>query len=227
MTDSHEPARLMVWDLPLRAFHWALAVLFGAMWWTAEEGMLDLHRTAGYSVMALLLFRIIWGFAGSSTARFGSFVRGPRSVASYVRHEMLLRGGAPKFGHNPLGGWSVVAMLMLLMIQCLLGLFSVDVDGLESGPFSYLVEFDTGRLAAELHQIVFDALLVIVALHILAVIFHMAWRRQNLIRPMISGYFPWSSEEPGMARQPLRFGFAILAGSGLAVFAVVELFGRA
>lgn len=227
MTARREPVRYLVWDLPLRLFHWALAILLGVMWWTGEERMLDLHRIAGYSVIALLLFRIIWGFAGGSTARFGSFVRNPRSVGNYVRNEMLLRGGGPKAGHNPLGGWSVVAMLSLLLVQCLLGLVSVDVDGIESGPFSYLVEFDTGRIAAELHQIIFDAMLVIIALHILAVVFHLVWRREDLIRPMISGYGPSGGGDPGMAGQYLRLGIAILAGCGLAVFAMVEMFGRA
>jgi Cytochrome b len=227
MTAKPEPRRLLIWDLPLRLFHWALALLFGVMWWTGEERMLDLHRAAGYSVIALLLFRIVWGFAGSSTARFGNFVRSPRSVGNYVRNEMLLRGGARKAGHNPLGGWSVLVMLALLLIQCLLGLFAVDIDGLESGPFSYLVEFDTGRVAAELHHIIFDALVVIVALHILAVIFYLVWRRQNLVLPMISGHSPSISEDAGVTARSFGFGFAILAGCGLAVFAVVELFGRA
>lgn len=92
------------------------------------------------------------------------------------------------------------------MIQCLLGLFAVDVDGLESGPFSYLVEFDAGRVVAELHETVFNALLAIVVLHIVAIFFYLAWRRQNLIRSMISGQSIWTGELPVMVTNDSGLG---------------------
>jgi len=176
-----------LWDLPVRLFHWGLAAAFALAWWSAENGEMDWHRRAGYTIAGLVLFRLGWGLLGSSSARFGSFVRGPGAVIRYVRGDMLRRNAQGHGGHNPLGGWSVVIMLVLLALQVGLGLFSVDVDGLESGPFSYLVEFDTSRQAAELHELVFNILLAVVGLHIFAVLFHLVWKRENLVRPMVTG----------------------------------------
>ena len=205
--------RLRIWDLPTRLFHWTLVPLLAAAWWTAEERMLDWHRLAGYSIFALLLFRLIWGFTGSSTARFSSFAGGPAKVARYVRGHMFDRGAAPAPGHNPVGGWSVIAMITLLLLQVGLGFFAVDIDGMESGPFSYLVDFDTGRAAAEWHEIVFNIILALTALHVVAVLFYLVHRRDNLIGPMISGSRHWRGDAP-----PLRFVSAWVA---LAIFLLV------
>jgi len=176
-----------VWDLPTRLFHWLLALLIGIAWWTAENGVLVWHRRAGYCVLALLLFRVLWGFAGSTTARFAHFVRGPRAVVAYLR-ELPRRAPRAVIGHNPLGGWSVVAMLLALLTQVTLGLFAVDVDGIESGPLSYLVDFDTGRTAAQLHHVVFNALLALIGLHVIAVLFYLFYKRDNLLGAMIRGH---------------------------------------
>lgn len=176
-----------LWDLPVRLFHWGLAVAFALAWWSAENGEMEWHRRAGYAIFGLVLFRLGWGLLGSSNARFGSFVRGPKAVFRYTSADMLRREAGHHGGHNPLGGWSVVGMLALLTLQVGLGLFAVDVDGLESGPFSYLVEFETSRQAAELHEFVFNLLLAVVALHLFAVIFHLVWKRENLVGAMFTG----------------------------------------
>jgi cytochrome b len=176
------PTRVRVWDAPTRIVHWSMVLLFAFSWWSAENGELEWHRWSGYSLTALVLFRLYWGFFGGSTARFSQFLRGPRVVVSY------LRGAPAQFaGHNPVGAWSVVLMLALLATQIVLGLFAVDVDGLESGPMSSLVSFETGRVAAEWHEKIFDVLLAIVAVHILAALYYLAVRKQNLIGAMFTG----------------------------------------
>lgn len=175
------------WDLPVRLFHWGVTAAFALAWWSAENGEMDWHRRAGYGIAGLVLFRLGWGLLGSRSARFASFVRGPGTVLRYIGRDMLGRHPGEHGGHNPLGGWSVLLMLALLFLQVTLGLLAVDVDGLESGPFSYLVAFETSRQAAELHEAVFGVLLGVVSLHIFAVLFHLVWKRENLVRAMISG----------------------------------------
>jgi cytochrome b len=176
------PARVRVWDVPVRFVHWFMVVLFAVSWWTAETGRMEWHQYSGFTFLALLVFRIYWGFVGSSTARFRQFVRGPRALRSYLAGRWAQ---AP--GHNPLGALSVIAMLTLLLTQVALGLFAVDVDGIESGPLSIYVSFDAGRVAAEWHETVFDVLLWLIVLHIVAVLYYVFLRKENLIGAMVHG----------------------------------------
>jgi len=144
MTEGAAPApRIRVWDVPVRACHWLIVLFVAASWWTAETKRMDWHRYSGYVLLALATFRVYWGFFGSSTARFSQFVRGPRAVVSYLKGRWAVMPG-----HNPLGALSVLVLLGLLLSQIVLGLFAVDVDGIESGPLSTYVSFDTGRAAA-------------------------------------------------------------------------------
>jgi cytochrome b len=170
-------------------FHWSLALAFALCWYTAETQQMDLHLWSGYAILGLLAFRIYWGVVGASTARFATFIRGPAAIGAYVR-TLGARdggGGAAPVGHNPLGALSVAALLALLVVQTALGLFAVDVDGLNSGPLSNFVDFDTGRLAARLHHLAFNLLLALIALHLTAIAFYLLVKRDNLIGPMISG----------------------------------------
>ncbi|WP_375197117.1 cytochrome b/b6 domain-containing protein [Sphingobium sp.] len=224
---SGAPARLRIWDLPTRLFHWTLVPLLGLAWWTAEERMLDWHRLAGYSIFTLLLFRLIWGVAGSSTARFSHFVGGPVTLFRYVRGHMFNRGTAPAPGHNPVGGWSVIAMIALLATQVGLGFFSVDIDGMESGPFAYLVDFDTGRVAAEWHGFIFDVILALTALHVVAILFYLIHRRDNLVGPMISGSRRWTGEQPALRFASNRVALAIFLLIAGGTCLLIAQFGRA
>lgn len=190
MTPDASPATgtsfARIWDVPVRLFHWLIVALLGFSWWSGKQHEMDWHRLSGYCILALLVFRIYWGFAGGFTARFAQFVRGPRTALRYVRS--LAKGtdtSAP--GHNPLGGWSVLLMLASLTVMVVAGLFSVDVDGLESGPLSDYVSFDQGRAAAAVHGWVFNILLGLVALHMVAILFYLVPLRKNLISPMITG----------------------------------------
>lgn len=179
------PVRL--WDWPVRLVHWLFVLLLPALWWTAEEGDLELHKALGMTMLILLVFRILWGLVGSSTARFGTFVRGPIAVGRYVRSLFGGPSGEPAVGHNPLGGWSVVALLLLLCWQVGLGLIAQDTDGLASGPLNHLVEYDTAEWAREMHELGFNLILAVVALHVLAVVFYLVVKRDNLVGPMLTG----------------------------------------
>ncbi|MFN3515062.1 MAG: cytochrome b/b6 domain-containing protein [Phenylobacterium sp.] len=186
MTDAPQgAASAPLWDLPTRIVHWALVVLILVSWFSGGENM-QLHRWSGYGVLGLLVFRLWWGVAGGSTARFASFLKGPGAVAAYAR-TVFRREPGEAAGHNPLGAWSVMAMIAALVVQATLGLFASDIDGLESGPLSYMVDFDTSRAIAEAHELVFRIVQALVALHIVAVLYYWAWKRQNLIGAMITG----------------------------------------
>ncbi len=178
-----------VWDLPTRLFHWLLAALILFSWWSRHDH-LDWHRLSGFAIAGLLVFRLWWGVAGGATARFAGFLKGPRGVWAYLRG-----GGHAGVGHNPLGGWSVAAMLLALMVQVGLGLFSVDQDGFESGPLARYVSFDAGRAAAGAHEVVFNILLALIVLHLAAVGWYAVGGR-NLVGPMITGKARLEAETP-------------------------------
>lgn len=174
--------RVRIWDAPTRLFHWAIVVLVALQWWTAEEEELELHITLGLVTLGLILFRLIWGLIGSSTARFATFVKGPRAVIAYLRG----RAGYV-LGHNPLGALSVIGLLGVLVAQIGLGLFASDEDGLYGGPFAHLIDPDLSEEAAELHEDLFDVLLVLIGLHVAAILYYALVKRDNLVGPMITG----------------------------------------
>ncbi|MDR3511913.1 MAG: cytochrome b/b6 domain-containing protein [Caulobacteraceae bacterium] len=211
-------ARVRVWDGPVRIVHWLIALAVPALWWTGEHDQLDWHRRIGYGVLGLLLFRLIWGFVGGSTARFAGFIRGPRTVAGYASR--LFRGEkAAVVGHNPMGGWSVAALLALVLAEVGLGLFAVDVDGLEPGPLSRFVDFDAGRAAAQWHAWVFYAFLAMIGLHLAAIVFYAAVKRDNLVGPMLTGRRTAVEGAAPMAAAPLwRALVAAAVATALAVW---------
>jgi len=219
------PARQRVWDVPLRMVHWTIVILIATSWWTAEQGMLDWHRLSGYLILALLLFRLLWGVLGSTTARFASFVRGPAAVISYVRRSVFTRTPNVVTGHNPIGGWSAVVMLSALLTQAILGLFAVDIDGLESGPLASHVSFDAGRLAAETHAMLFNILLALIALHVAAVLFYLIVKRTNLLLPMILGWRRGEAAAAELYFAPLGRAAILLAICGATVWAMVKFAG--
>lgn len=178
--------RPLVWDIYIRLFHWLLVGLLGFSWWSGERHEMEWHRLSGYAILFLLIFRLYWGFVGSGTARFVHFVRSPRTAFAYLRN-LRTRPYRATAGHNPVGGWSVLLMLVSLIAMVTAGLFAVDVDGLESGPLADYVSFDQGRMAADLHGLLFNLLLALVALHIVAILYYLLRLRHNLIGPMIHG----------------------------------------
>ena len=182
MRKAEQETGAPVWDLPVRLFHWSTVLLIALSWWSAEEGADRVHLWSGYTLLFLLLFRILWGFAGSSTARFSTFVRGPWAVLDYLRGGQFGRAG-----HTPLGGLSVVAMLLALFVQLTTGLIQIDDDDFVEGPLSGLVSYDTALLAHDVHEVSFNILLALIALHLLAIAYYQLLRRRSLIAPMLTG----------------------------------------
>lgn len=157
-------------------------MLLASLWWTWHSGRTQLHEELGYVTLGLLLFRILWGIFGSSTARFVHFVKGPRAIAAYIR------GRSPaSVGHNPLGALSVLALLGLMIIEVALGLFAQDVDGIEAGSLAKFVSYDTAEWARDWHAWLFNIILAVVALHVLAILFYLLVKRDNLVGPMVTG----------------------------------------
>jgi cytochrome b len=212
-TGSAEP-RARIWDLPTRLVHWLLVPAIPFMWWSAKFDHLGWHRLCGYAILGLLIFRLIWGVVGSSTARFAQFLAGPRTIAAYLGGRL----GKVVVGHNPLGGWSVAAMLLALSIQVGLGLFAVDEDQIEAGPLSRFVDFDTGRTIAHWHHKVFWVVLALIGLHLLAILVY-AMRRRNLVGPMITGRAPLAPGAAAPVLAPLwRAVIAAAIAAAMAVF---------
>ena len=208
-----------VWDLPTRLFHWLLVLGVGLGWWTASTHRTDLHLILGEGVAGLLVFRLWWGFFGGSTARFGDFLVGPQRVIAYGR--TLFRVGAkgeadPHPGQNPMGGWSVAALLLLLIFLVGCGLFAVDTDGLASGPLSGLIDYDHGRLASHLHTLAFTGLEALVFVHLAAIAFYQLVKGAPLIRAMITGK---TLAEP--SHKGLKPGSRISLAVGVLIFFAV------
>lgn len=185
---SHHPtnASVPVWDVPTRLFHWMLVLLVALAWVTGEaEGVLfAVHKLAGYGVAILLAFRVIWGFAGGRHARFSDFVRPWREVLAHIKGILSLRP-ARTLGHNPLGGWMTLLLLLVLAAQVGTGLFSSD-DGI-GGPLAGAVSSGTAHAIAELHEGLSGVLLLLIGLHILGVLVEALLTHDNLLRAMITG----------------------------------------
>ena len=216
LKDGGETTPVKLWDVPVRIVHWSFVALLPALWWTAEKGDLDTHVKLGIAMLVLVVFRFLWGIVGSSSARFAHFLRGPITVGRYAR-SLFGREGEPIVGHNPLGALSVVALLLLLGAQVLLGLFAQDTDGLFSGPLNYLVGYDTAEAAREWHELGFNVILAIVVVHVVAVVLYLAVKRDNLVGPMITGRkrYPAAVAAPTMAplwRLALCLALALGAG---------------
>jgi cytochrome b len=166
--------------LPVRLVHWLLAGLVAFSWWSVHHDHTDWHIWSGCAILTLLIFRLLWGFVGSSTARFSSFVRGPRAIGDYWRGRWV------GIGHNPLGALSVLALFAALAVQVGLGLISEDEDGIYMGPLARLVSVDTSDKARDIHELWFNLILGLIALHLLAILYYLL-RGKKLIRPMITG----------------------------------------
>ncbi|MCW8091440.1 cytochrome b/b6 domain-containing protein [Alteromonas sp. ASW11-130] len=179
----------LIWDLPTRLFHWLLAASLIGQYVTAEwvENALEWHFYIGYFVMGLLFFRISWGFTGPRYARFSQFLAGPDKIKAYLSDTDNAKARNP--GHNPLGGWSVIAMLILLLAQSISGLFMTD-DILWDGPFYHMVGSDVQGVASWIHHNIFNILLGVIALHIVAVLYYSLLKKQPLISAMIHGKKP-------------------------------------
>ena len=195
--------KVKLWDAPVRIVHWSFVGLVPALWLSAENGRIDLHQTLGLVLLGLVAFRILWGFFGSDTARFARFVKGPGAVIAYLKGVRSGEEAAPSVGHNAAGGWSVIALLGLLAAQVTIGLFTQDVDGIESGPLSYLVSYETADAMREWHELVFNAIVGLVVLHVAAIMFYRFVKKDNLIHPMVTGSKRFATAVTAPAMAPL------------------------
>jgi cytochrome b len=178
-------APVRVWDPYVRAFHWLLVIGIAAAWISGENGWMETHYQIGLGVGWLVLFRILWGFVGSRTARFTQFLKGPGAVFGYAK-TMFARKPSHSFGHNAAGGLMVLVLLLAVGIQAFSGLFNAD-DVLFEGPFYDNVSESVSHLAGFVHGRLFNILLALIALHVLVIALYYFWKRENLVRAMVTG----------------------------------------
>ncbi|MFL6627392.1 MAG: cytochrome b/b6 domain-containing protein [Vitreoscilla sp.] len=211
--------RVVLWDLPLRVFHWSLVAAVSVAIVTGELGgaWMPWHGRAGLVIVGLLVFRVLWGVVGSATSRFAQFAPTPARLLAY------LRGRWRGVGHDPLGALAVFALLGLLSLQSATGLFGND-DIAFAGPLNHLVDDATGARATGWHRWLANGLVALVALHLLAIAFHVIVKRHRLVRPMISGRHEL---EPGRDWPRSRGGgrFGLLSAVAVAATAVLALAG--
>jgi cytochrome b len=210
--------RIRVWDLPTRLFHWTLALLVAGSFVTVKLGgnLMVWHERLGFAALALVLFRVVWGFVGGRYARFATFVRGPgRVIAS-------LRGAAPPSpGHNPLGALSVLALLAAVGFQAVSGLFSNDDIAFE-GPLARHVSSATSSLLTTLHRNNETVILALVALHVAAIVYYRVAKRRNLVGPMVLGDASFDAAFPP-SRDDAALWWRALAVAGACAAAVAWL----
>lgn len=194
---SENSADVRVWDLGIRVFHWALAIAFagaGVSQWVLPESYLDTHLFFGYSVGALLVFRLIWGWFGSEYGRLSYLKATPRQAIGYVRD--FLEGQArPYLGHNPGGALMIVVMLSALGGIVVTGML-VQAGEEKQGPFAGFVSYAVGSAARDIHALLVNGTLVLIGLHVLAVILHRVLARESLVSAMITGRKTWHAPLP-------------------------------
>ncbi|MGH8091422.1 MAG: cytochrome b/b6 domain-containing protein [Rudaea sp.] len=209
-----------IWDLPTRAFHWTLAVLIALQYATGEFHFLDMrwHFWFGYATLALIAFRVLWGFCGSQTSRFADFLRGPAAVWRFLRSQSS-KNPQTRVGHNPLGGWSVVALLTDIAVQGVSGLFaSDDID--TDGPFVARVSDATVKLMTRVHHWNENVLLTLIGMHVVAVLLYLLVKHEDLITPMLSGR-KRAADARSLRFVDARMAFALFVLCAAAVAAMV------
>lgn len=175
--------KIQVWDLPIRLFHWALVVMIVVCIYTIDVENITAHQYAGVFVLILLLFRIIWGLIGSSTARFWDFIKGPVTVFNYLRY-----GVSKTEGHNPMGAYMVLFMLLVLLVQTITGLFLTDNTYLhQDSPLYKLISSDTRKYFKLIHQYNLYVIYTMIGLHIAAILGYLLFKGQNLVKTMVVG----------------------------------------
>ena len=206
--------RVKVWDLPLRLFHWLLVIAIVGAWASAElsedlgDNVIEIHGKIGLFILGLVTFRIVWGFVGSTHARFLNFFPTPARIKAY------LSGDVHPLGHNPIGALSVLALLALLVAQAVTGLFAND-DISFHGPLAALISSGVSDRITKLHHLGFDALFILIGLHIAAIFFYLHIKKTNLLRPMITGYTDNAAGDSARGGGVIAFVVAVLIAAGV------------
>jgi cytochrome b len=217
--------RQLVWDLPLRLCHWALTVAVVGSFVTHWIDAFAWHARFGYATVVLVTFRIVWGFVGPAHARFGDFVRGPRAAWTYARGLYAKRGAAEPSahvaGHNPLGGWMVLLLLALLLVQSLAGLFAND-EIMNTGPLYGYVSGERSDAISTLHAKLSDVILVAVGVHVAAAFYYLLVLRDNLIAAMVTGYKRGLPHDAAIRSQRIAVAAVIVAAASGALWWVIR-----
>ena len=213
--------KVIVWDAATRLFHWLTVALVIACYVSWRVNWMDWHAWTGEALLALVLFRLLWAFFGSETARFSTFLASPRAAARYLA-SLLRREPDRQVGHNPVGGWVVLFLLALLLAEALTGLY-VSNDVADEGPLTEIVAAVVANLITDLHSYLWDALLVAAILHVLAILLYTAVMRHDLVTPMITGCksLPADTKAPQLAsaaRAAFLLGCGALAAAALATY---------
>lgn len=229
-------ASVPAWDLPTRMFHWTLLVLVLSAWVSYEfaerigDESLIWHRANGLAILILVVWRLLWGLVGSSTARFANFVRAPGAAVRYAKG--LLTGGGPAYlGHNPLGALMVLALLAVLAFMGGLGLFATDDNDLVGGPLYRLVSEAGNLRATRLHSFIFNVVLLpLLAFHIAAALLYTLGKKEPLIQAMVSGKKPAASytdaaEAVIVERPMLRAFICLIVAAAIVLGGILALGG--
>lgn len=213
-----------VWDLPTRLFHWVLVILTATSFATGKAGgnWMLYHEWCGEAILALLVFRIVWGFIGSTPSRFFTFLAGPSAVLQYAS-TLFRREPDHSVSHNPLGGWSVAAMILMLFVQAGTGLFANDDIATEGPLYAWVGKALSNRLTS-IHLLNQEVIIILVAIHTAAVLFHLVYKGENLITPMITGVKPCRKDScKGITQEPLWLAalVAILAAGGVCLLVLM------
>ena len=215
---------MRIWDLPIRLFHWTIVVLILLSWLSAREDWMRIHVLSGLSVMTLLLFRFTWGFIGSDSARFSRFLKSPLEA---FRHLLELHRREPdrEVGHNAAGGWMVLVMLGVLLIQVITGLCAND-DVLTDGPLVPMLGKERSDYLTHIHHVNFTVLEILVALHVLAIIAYRMLKGHNLLWPMITGKkrLPGATPAPRMMHPLLALIAFVVSVLMVVVFLVLTAY---
>lgn len=207
--------RIKLWDLPTRAFHWMLVLAVVAAYITGTVGgnAIEWHARIGLATVGLVVFRLVWGLIGSTHARFLNFFPTPAKIRAY------LSGKWHGVGHNPLGACSVLALIALTALQALTGLFAND-DIAFSGPLAALVSEAVSDTLTEVHEGAINALVALVVLHVAAILYYAHVKKDNLLKPMITGWKEVAPdpEAPTTGGGVLAFALALVIALG-AVYA--------
>lgn len=204
-----------VWDFPTRLFHWLTVLLVAGAYVTQQVNWIDLHVRLGEILLALVLFRLLWGCFGSETARFRSFVASPAAALQHLRH-VLRREPDLQVGHNPAGGWMVLLLLTLLLVETLTGLYVYN-DIADEGPLSEIVPAALANAISTLHAVGWDMLLAAVVLHVGAIAVYAIAKGHNLLGPMFTGRKQLPATVPTPSRAPTWFALLLLGGAAIVV----------
>ena len=228
MQSAAKETEVAVWDIGVRVFHWSLVMLMIAAVVTVKIGgnAMVYHSYCGYAILALLLFRILWGFVGGTYARFANFITGPGKVIAYMK-TMFGRGHdtgtnhESAIGHNPMGALSVVAMLAALLFQATSGLF-VNDDILFEGPLSSWIGKELSDKITGWHKLNVKIIIALVLLHLGAIFFYLFYKKENLIKPMLTGIKNLTGTAPESRTGSASLAFVLLAVCAGAVYWLVH-----